>query len=369
MRITPFLPAILLPLCLSAQDPKGADALVREGIGLHDEGRYPQALAKYREALEQDSINFNALYEQSLTLFHMGDHAGCVELAERTLDLHGASDGVEQVYIALGNSLDLLGRPDDALKAYERGLAIAPGFFMLHFNRGITYSRLQRMDDAVESFKRSITLEPTHPGSHQALGRTMLMQGKRIPALLALSRFLFLEPSGARAESNLPLVRELLAGNVERNAKGGVTIRIDPGSLKEEADTLVREDDFGSVEMMVSMHAAIDVGALLEQELMKDGKGKGKRKRAKPTPEHELFVSRFELLIGTLEVLQDQNHGFFWEHYAPWFVHLKQRGHANTAAYLMQVSGGERAVTTWLEAERARVADMYDWDKAYLPDP
>jgi len=50
---------ILLITSISfAQNPEAAEKMVIEGVHLHDEGKYNQALAKYDEALKTDKDNF-----------------------------------------------------------------------------------------------------------------------------------------------------------------------------------------------------------------------------------------------------------------------------------------------------------------------
>ena len=71
-----FLAFIIFSLAgLSAtfsQDQPDAKSLVKQGVALHDAGKYDEALAKYSEALKLDSAYQSAYYEMSYTLFSTG---------------------------------------------------------------------------------------------------------------------------------------------------------------------------------------------------------------------------------------------------------------------------------------------------------
>lgn len=89
-------------------------------------------------------------------------------------------------------------------------------------------------------------LAPTHASSHNALGRLEQKQKHRIPALLALSRCLIVEPDeGQRARTECsegPYERQ----RAVRTGANSVTISVDPAMLPAKGDTAHAPDDFKS---------------------------------------------------------------------------------------------------------------------------
>jgi tetratricopeptide (TPR) repeat protein len=340
--------ALLAGVCLYAQDPEAAIQLVRQGVALHDERAYEQALAKYDEALRLDSANFYALAEKTVTLFHMGRTEECIALSESILDTHGAHDEIGMVYIAYANSLDHAKRPQEALKIYARGQEVDPGNFQLWFNEAITLVGLERYDEAVERLERSLQLNPRHGSSHNAMGRIMLQKKARIPALLALSRFLIVEPESNRSALALPLVQEQMRGSVEKNKKGGLTIYVDASDLPAEGDTTRRANDFSAVTMFIDLLGAAELD----------------KKSAKKT-EVEKFTHKFNMLCGLLDESKDKHHGFFWEYYAPYFREMKEQGHVETAVMVMHASAGDPVVNKWLKKNSKAIDAFFEWSSAY----
>lgn len=63
-----FLLLILFPVLSFSQNKNEAKVKVNEGIILHDEGKYNDALDKYEEALKLDKNNLIAISEKAMTL-------------------------------------------------------------------------------------------------------------------------------------------------------------------------------------------------------------------------------------------------------------------------------------------------------------
>ncbi len=328
----------------SAQDPDGARTLTREGVKLHDAGSFTEAIAKYDAALEKDKDNFLTLAEKCNTLFSLQRYEESVKLSEYTIARHAANDQIGMVYLACGNSLDHLKRPEEALVMYRHGQEADPTEHQMWYNEGVTLAGLERYDEAILSFQKAVTLKPKHASSHNALARMENLKGNRIPALMAFARFLLLEPEGPRAEANLPLMHKVLRGNVEQTGKGNITISVDGSHMPEPGDSTKHLNDFSTAELMLSLMSAAD--------LEKKNKGKG---------EHELFQANFGLFCGMLEPTDPPQRGFYWSYYAPFFRAMKKDEQLETAVMIMHASSGDKDVEKWVKAHEREVKTFYVW--------
>lgn len=64
-----FLTLLLLfPVIASAQKQEEAEQKVNQGVQLHDQGKYKEALDLYEQALALDKNNLLALSEKAMTL-------------------------------------------------------------------------------------------------------------------------------------------------------------------------------------------------------------------------------------------------------------------------------------------------------------
>ena len=178
-----------------------ADALQR-GITLHQAGRIDDALALYKQVLEIDDRQPDALNLAGVAKYQTGDAESAVSLlrqatvyAPRSADAHSN----------LGNVLRAMGRTSEALIAYQRAVALKPDFAEAHNNLGTALRMLDRPEDAVRSYRQAIALKPDYADAHGNLGNAMLDLGAHDEAVAAYRAAIGADPSNADAHYNLGL--------------------------------------------------------------------------------------------------------------------------------------------------------------------
>jgi protein O-GlcNAc transferase len=120
---------------------------------LHDEYRVRlTSLLDLRERLKKDvdakaHLRLGeALYRQRLYRESMAEVIRSIKLG-----LEDAS-----AYSILGNCLLALGDTEKAMRAFQKGLELAPGYADLHNDLGVTHLKLERCREAVASFERAL---------------------------------------------------------------------------------------------------------------------------------------------------------------------------------------------------------------------
>lgn len=348
-RIFLLLALVLTCQILSAQDPKAALAYVERGIKLHDKGDYDGALALYQKALDADADNLIALSEMGITFFKMERYDDVIQYSIRTIEKYPDSAYIESAYVNYGSALDATGKPREALKKYDEGIAKFPESHMLVFNKGITFAKMRQSKEAITTFQQAVKIEPRHASSHNALARMLYDDRQRFPAILAYLRFLVLEPNSPRAAENREAMQKLLSHGVEQEGKKNVNIRIDPSAMGDTLpDGSNKPNNFAILEMVVAMSSALDFD----------------KKYAKES-ERERFLRKLELICGLLKEQRDKNSGFYWEYYAPYFSEMLDKKQTVTFSYLVFVSANDNAVNKWLEAHDDEIDDFYKWSKGY----
>ena len=221
---------VLLAVPAFAEDPSPR---IREGIRLHDAGRYAEAIAVYKEVLAKEPSNAFAAYELAYTYMSVGDAANCVATVEPLLGKAG--DLQSGAYLTYGSCLDMSGEPEKAVAAFRKGLEIAPGDPLLGYNLALTLVSRNELDEARELLKAGIRKDAGHRSSHYLLAKVFEAQQFRVPALLSYLRFLALEPATERSKDAAAHVRTLLAAGVTKT-KEGANIAIATESRTEEGD-------------------------------------------------------------------------------------------------------------------------------------
>lgn len=328
------------------QNKTEAEKVVKEGIALHDKGDYKGAIAKYDKALKLDKDNLFALVEKAMSLMYSQKNEEAIKTCQQALSKHDKDENLKLIYVTLGNAYDGIGKPVKALESYNKGIKEFPNFYQLYFNKGVTLSGMNKLDEALECFEKSVKLNPNHASSHNAIAR---ISSKRIPSVMAYCRFLSLEPQGKRAKENLVELKKKLIGNVEKTGKNAITINIDGSMLNDTTeDGKNKENNFSSVDMILSFSSALD----------HDDKNKKKS-------EVELFINKMEVICSTLETTKKDNHGFYWDFYAPYFIEMDKNGMIEAFAYIAFSSSDDAKVEKWIKSHKAEVDKFLNWSKNF----
>ncbi|MFD1470529.1 tetratricopeptide repeat protein [Hymenobacter caeli] len=327
-----------------------ARELVREGVALYDTGQYNQAANKYQQALAATPGDAQAQAELAMTYAALNRHDEAVALCQQLLAAHPEADPL--VYATYGNSLDAGQRPAEALAVYRQALLRYPDSYILYFNQGVTLAGQEREAEAVASFQHALALNPAHASSHMVLGGVQLGAGTRVPAILALARFLVLEPGSGRSAQRRALLDQALLQGVSRADGRPVNIALSRPAAgpKKGKGRKARPDDFGPEEMFLSLAGALAL----------DEKNQDKTKT-------ERFIDQFGALCRVLgERAPAAGGGFTRTYYAPYFVELEKKGYVPAFAYLTHSSETDAPeVQQWLAAHPTEVEVFREWSKNY----
>ncbi len=324
----------------SAQSSK-LDELIEEGIALYDIGNYAGAVSSYKEALKLDKKNPTVNYELAMTYGAIGDYGNAVKYSNEVLKLKNANPGLKaQAYGIKGNALDMQGKPQQAISAYEEAIKLAPNNYMVYYNLGLTQYKLKNYAAAEQALIHAVQLNPNHASSHLLLGYTKQNQGKRTQSLLALYNFLLLEPTSERAATAYQEVRQMQQQGVTKG-EGGKTMTINVGIPKGD-------DEFSAAEMMISLSQAT--------ALSDENKGK---------TEEEGFYNSTRSLFSILGELKEDKSSFWWDYYVDFFYSMKNAGNVEAMSYYVSQSSGKEAVANWLQEHQEQVAQLSSWYENY----
>ncbi|NNM66396.1 MAG: tetratricopeptide repeat protein [Spirochaetales bacterium] len=212
---------------------KAQQKLIDEGISLMNEGKYPQAKAKFDQVLNQDPRNASANVRKGEAEFLQDpqnpDHrqkaldALSLGLASNPNDAHGFAVRGD-VYAASKNW-------SAALQDYQTSLKIDPNNAGVWYALGKAYFIVRRYEEALEAFQTSLKYDPTNALAYNAVGSSYAQLGQDRKAQNAFSRAVHLKPDFALA--HFQLARTLAnQGKIESALKSFETAaRLDPQSV------------------------------------------------------------------------------------------------------------------------------------------
>jgi tetratricopeptide (TPR) repeat protein len=291
-------------------------AIVDEGTALHNQGKYDEAIAKYKPILDKHPNNVPVLAKMASTYFAAGKYDDAVKIASQGSSIK--SDFQPQFYMILGNSLDKLGKTDEAITALKQASEILRDNALIHFNLAAMLSNTGAFDEAKSHLKTAVQLDPKHASSHYALGQIYYKQEYRFPSMLALFRFLTLEPSSQRSQKALSMLEQ---------------------NLIAAGETPINEGDFAKYEPIMS---SIQTSKQTRVELL-----------------DKLFSGM---------VNEKQQGKFVVDYYFPYFIALQKNGLVTPFAYYIYQSSDPEAAQ-WVKNHSDDINRFLEWSSTFQFTP
>jgi predicted TPR repeat methyltransferase len=236
------------------------DALVREGVSLHQAGKLEEAEAVYRKVILVDPGHADANHLLGVIAYQAGMPEESLELITRAIGI----DLEKALYHCnLGNTLKALDRTDEAIASHRKALSLSPnlsqshnslgdllleqdrfedavfcfdeaiaanlGYAEAHANRGVALRNLGAYEDAAESFQKALDIRPNYALAQHNLGRTLRKLGKLDEAINCYQWALVIKPDYVEAHCNLGTAFKEKGRMDEALASYRRALAIDPG--------------------------------------------------------------------------------------------------------------------------------------------
>lgn len=312
--------------------------LIAEGLKYHDADMYDRAIEKYKEVLNINPLNLEALYEISLTYSKMDSCETSLKYSQIGLDYD--SELFPLFAIGTGNCLDDLGKTKDAIKIYKEAIEIKPDVNLLHFNLGLSYMRLNNLEDAEQCMEESIELDPEHASSHYYLSEIYKQKNFLIPAMYSICRFLILEPNSFRSFSSIEILNNILNSGLVYEGKVN--------------KIYISDNIYTPLEMTIKLHK-------LHQKL-KDEKEKNEIQRNFEILE-SVFIFSKDFIKRFDRKKIDKN--FTLKYYIPYFIELYDKKFTETFTYLIFSKSNYDGVEKWISKNQDKIKEFYEWSFNY----
>jgi tetratricopeptide (TPR) repeat protein len=316
--------------------------LIREGVALHDQGDYAGAIGKYQQVLSENPHDVEAMYELSFAYFAKGDFKQSLDTAIKGAQYK--SKYLPLLYVSMANALDNQQQPDKALKIYRSALKLYPEEALLHFNLAIALLKLKKDEEGKKSLKDTLLADPNYRSAHFILAQLYYGGNYKIPAMLALSRFLLVEPKSQRSASALQALQQLMYKGIGGGDKNNITISLDLNSKKDEGD-------FDAANTVLSLVA-----------------GASKTEENKKKSAAQVFSENLSMLFSLMTDSKGEKKstGFAWNYYRPYFVELSRQNHVDAFSYYIQQGSNSPEINQWLSQNREKVDAFLNWSKNYV---
>ena len=135
----------------------GASPAYARGIDDYKAGRHADAVAAFAEALAADPRNHRALVFQGLSHVALGNLDDARRALEAAVEI---APDYGKAHNALGNVLRRLGEMDLALDAFRAAARLDPRSAEPSYNLGITHLDLAQIPEAIDAFRAAAAVAP-----------------------------------------------------------------------------------------------------------------------------------------------------------------------------------------------------------------
>ena len=187
------------------QQPQQVDALNLLGVIACQKGRLDDGIALYREALALRPGYVSARENLSVALWKQGKQLIEEAIASYSQIITFQPENV-QVYHNLGIILVEQGKLDEALSYYLQALSVQPNDAAALNTIGTLLQQQGKASTAIAYHRKALALQPSYPDALNSLGTALQSQGNFKEAITCFDQALVLDSQDANARYNRSLV-------------------------------------------------------------------------------------------------------------------------------------------------------------------
>lgn len=322
---------LLITLNLSA---RAQNDLIKQGVELHNQGKYSEAIDKFNEVLKTNPENEYANYEIAFSLYAAKRVKEAIPHLDKAVKSNDKGLSVA-AYCLQANIFDETNDHQKAIDTYNIAIKINPDYPQIYYNLGIAQSRNQQYAEAELSAIEAIKKNPKHASSQRLYALVTFHQNKRANALLGLCSFILLEPTGARAAEAYANIQHIIQGGILTDDKGKNTIVLSASDQKEN----------GTLNLGITM-------AVLS--------GKTKNLTGPDLLEYQL-KSIFALAGQLAEKKTDKT--FFDRYFVDYFYKLSQSNNMPAFAHTVMLTDKTVDSSKWAKEHPDQINAMEEWLK------
>ena len=200
---------------------------LERGLDEHRSGRLERAETLYRQALNHDPANPDALHLIGVVAWQQGRFEQAVSYVERAIEGNGT---VSTFHYSLGNAWQSLGNLANAIGSYSRAVELNGDHFDASLNLGNSLQQAGRQAEAADIYRGILAARPDYPEAWNNLGNAICTLGEIEESLEYYSKALALRPQYAEALVNLGNALQRLGRNTEAADRYNAALALWPDS-------------------------------------------------------------------------------------------------------------------------------------------
>ena len=219
--------------CRSKRSPKPDPAYIeisvkpdlQRAVLLHQSGQLQQAATIYKQVLDIDPENGDALHLLGLVSHQSGQSATAIALIKRALKI---SPNQHDFLCNLADILRESGQFKEAARVYQYVIQLQPESAEMYTVLGLTLKDAKQFEGAVQAYHQAIRINPVYDDVYSHLGNVLQEQDKLEESIQAYHQAIALNPEYAEPHNNYGLVLRKQKKLVQAIQSYQIALRINP---------------------------------------------------------------------------------------------------------------------------------------------
>lgn len=195
-----------------------ADVYDMLGVIYHQQGRLNDAESMFRKALTLNPNYTEAALNLAVTYNDLGKYKEAKDIYARAMSVSKsapkqldpfARGKIANMHADVGSAYHDVGQYVDAIREYEKSLALCPAFHDIRTRLGVTLREMGSLVAAAREFERVRHDNPNYLPARVNLGLTYYTMGRRADALSEWQQILSLEPTNRSAAMYIAMVSRM----------------------------------------------------------------------------------------------------------------------------------------------------------------
>jgi len=309
---------------LTIYSQPSSEKLIRQGVALHDKGRYKDAIACYEEALKVNPTSMSAIYEMSLSYLHLKDYDKAIRNSSKVINAN-FQPLLMDAYIVKGTALANQDKLAEAINTLNEALEKCGDEYLLHFNLGLSYFNGKNSREAVRHLRKAIEIDATHASAFLLYAYALSDMGRWVQSVYSFHFFLLLEPNTERSKDAFGEMFDLLNANLDN----------EPSKLNMEEG--------------------------LNRRMVYEAIKKKRTIKTDPASQYAYFVEASKQIFFLLGQMQnDTQSGLMWYLFVPTYDEILGSGHFETYCRYVSVSYFPESLKWW-DNHKTEVDNFIEW--------
>lgn len=311
---------------------KTSDQLIKQGVALHDQGKYMEAISTYQQALKANPSSMSAVYEMSLSYLKMEDYTNAIKHSTQVINV-GFKPLLVDAYVVKGTALAAQNKLNEAIDLFNEAIRTCGSEYLLHYNLGLCYYNNKNTNMALLSLRKAIELDNTHAGAFLLYAYSLNDAHLWIQSFYSFHFFLLLEPNTKRSNEAFKEMYGLLTNKLNEN-----DVRLD------KLDELDKRGIYNKIQKL-------------------------KPQATDAVSQYNYFVAASREIFTTMNnSIPKDSQSLFWTFFVPVFGEIVESEHFETYCRYVSVAYFKESLEWW-ETNKKEVDDFIEWfEQGKSPD-